>query len=373
MEFFAFSLAVVFVVLNAIPQLYLGKSLGMKLKPTAFAYLVGAFGNLFTGSVTPISAQAETISMAGLVKNQNQRVAALLIAAIVGILLGITGLAGQIADFAGANVLSGMMAGVGLILCIVVVNFVKSDKRTAIVSLITACIVYPIFLKFTGNELVYTIAVSMFVTIFDFVVIQKRRVEYKDFPVESQENNNWKFWTKEFWSDFKFVKPAFVGGSVLAGLGIICLNIGSNLTFGGITASIAGLQQNFNFLTVINSLADIPAIFFGGMPLEAIISGTAASPWPVAAGIVMMILAGALLFTGILGKLGKYIPVESIAGFLFIIGFKLTLVLNLSLISGADASSGIVAFGVTALTKNPFIGLVAGIIVKTTKGLFGLV
>ncbi|GMO44789.1 MAG: hypothetical protein Ta2B_25840 [Termitinemataceae bacterium] len=50
----------------------------------------------------------------------------------------------------------------------------------------------------------------------------------------------------------------------------------------------------------------------------------------------MMALAAVLCFTGILGKIGKYIPASSISGFLFIIGFKLNLVTNLKLIGGAS-------------------------------------
>jgi AGZA family xanthine/uracil permease-like MFS transporter len=383
MNLFMFSLAVIFVIINGIPQLYLAKNLGMKLKPTAFGYFIGAIGNLFTGSVTPISAQAETISMAGLIKNQNQRVFALLLAAIVGIILGASGLIGKVAVFAGDSVLSGMMAGVGLILTLVVVNFIKTDKRTSLVSLVFGLLTYAVCLNsgvgfLNGNALVLTIAVSMFASIIDFALIQKRRISFAELPAEVQESDNFKFWTKDFWKDFKLVKPAFTASAILGGLGIICLNIGSNLTFGGITSGIAGTTQNFNVLTFINSLADIPSILFGGAPIEAIISGTAASPWPVVAGIVMMALCGVLLITGILGRLGKYIPAESIAGFLAVIGFKLTLVLNLGLIgvlakNPTDASAGVVAFGITALTKNPFLGLVAGILVNITKGLFGLV
>ncbi len=367
----AFILAVIFVVVNGVPQLYLGKKLGMKLKPTGLAYFIGSLGNLFTGSVTPLSAQAETISMAGLVKNPNQRVFALLFAAVVGILMGSLGLIGRIAEYTGPSILSGMMASVGFILCLVVIDFIKSDKRTSIISLVSAFIAYPILLKYQPvNALVYTIAVSMAVSIFEFNVIQRRRVTISDFPVESQENDSWKFWTKEYWKDFKLVKPAFAGSAILAGLGIICLNIGSNLTFGGITSSMAKTDQNFNVLTFINSLIDIPSALFGGMPLEGIISGTAAAPSPVLAGVVMMALAGILCLTGILGKLGKYVPAESIGGFLFIIAFKLTLVLNITLISD---SAGVVAFGVGCLTKNPFIALCAGILVRLTGGLFGLV
>ena len=70
------------------------------------------------------------------------------------------------------------------------------------------------------------------------------------------------------------------------------LNIGANISFGGITASMAGTAQNFDHLSIINSLADIPSAIFGGPPIEAIISGTAGAPWPVMCGIIFMLVMG---------------------------------------------------------------------------------
>jgi hypothetical protein len=45
-----FVLAVIAVIINGVPQLLYAEARGFALKPAGFAYLVGAFGNLFTGS-----------------------------------------------------------------------------------------------------------------------------------------------------------------------------------------------------------------------------------------------------------------------------------------------------------------------------------
>jgi len=50
-----FILAVAAVIINGVPQLLYAQARGFALKPAGFAYLVGGFGNLLTGSVTPIS------------------------------------------------------------------------------------------------------------------------------------------------------------------------------------------------------------------------------------------------------------------------------------------------------------------------------
>ena len=55
------------------------------------AYLVGAFGNLFTGSVTPISSQAETITVASVKKDLRNNVSSILLAAVLMIILGLCG------------------------------------------------------------------------------------------------------------------------------------------------------------------------------------------------------------------------------------------------------------------------------------------
>ena len=68
MDFFAnlgaFALAVIAVIINGVPQLLYAQARGFAIKPAGFAYLIGSFGNLLTGSVTPISSQAETITVA---------------------------------------------------------------------------------------------------------------------------------------------------------------------------------------------------------------------------------------------------------------------------------------------------------------------
>jgi len=181
------------------------------------------------------------------------------------------------------------------------------------------------------------------------------------------QTENPKFWTKAYWSDFKIMKPKFGFYAFYFALAFISLNIGTNIAFGRITAGMGpeGTVQNMDHLTVINSLADIPSVIFGGAPVGAIISATAASPWPVMAGVVMMLLCGLLLLLGLMTKAVKYIPVQAIAGFLFIIGFFSTFVPNLNSSMGTGyVGQASAALAITALTKNPFLGLVAGVLVR---------
>ena len=372
-----FLLAVIAVIINGVPQLLYAQARGFALKPAGFAYLVGAFGNLVTGSVTPISSQAETITVARVDKDLRNNVSAVLLAAVFMVILGLCGGVTRIADFAGTAVVSGMMSGVGLMLAGVSWDMLKQERRVTLVSMISAIIAYALFIN-DGNKVVWTIFISVAVSTADFLFLQKRRVDLSTVVEEGRKpvemSGEWRFWKKEYWSDFKFIKPTINATVILSALSIMMLNVGANISFGGITASIAGTQQNFDHLSIINSLADVPSAIFGGPPIEAIISGTAGAPWPVACGIVFMIAMAVLILTGLVGRLGRYLPAQSISGFLLVIGFALTFAPNLATVAASDNSmSGYIALGVTAWSKNPFLGMVVGVLVRYLGVYVGLV
>lgn len=372
-----FLLAVIAVIINGVPQLLYAQARGFAIKPAGFAYLVGAFGNLVTGSVTPISSQAETITVASVDKDLRNNVSAVLLAAVFMVILGLCGGVTRIADFAGTAVVSGMMSGVGLMLAGVSWDMLKQERRVTLVSMISAIIAYALFIN-DGNKVVWTIFISVAVSTADFLFLQKRRVDLSTVVEEGRKpvemSGEWRFWKKEYWSDFKFIKPTINATVILSALSIMMLNVGANISFGGITASIAGTQQNFDHLSIINSLADVPSAIFGGPPIEAIISGTAGAPWPVACGIVFMIAMAVLILTGLVGRLGRYLPAQSISGFLLVIGFALTFAPNLATVAASDNSmSGYIALGVTAWSKNPFLGMVVGVLVRYLGVYVGLV
>ena len=377
-DIWVFIMAVVFVAVNAFSMLAWAAAQGYKMKPTAFAFLVGAIGNLLTGSVTPISGQSSILTVSHFMKNVNERIAALLLAVVVMIPLGLFGVVTGIAAFAGNAVVWGMMAGVGLMVAGISFDMLKQSRRTGAISLITALATHVIFLG-NPNALVYVVAISVTIATVDFAFLQKdpdtgkrgRRIDLlkiskaDGYTGDMAENDNPKFWTKAYWADFKLMKPKFSLYAIYFALAFISLNIGTNIAFGNITASFAGTTQNMDHLTVINSLADIPSVIFGGAPVGAIISATAASPWPVQAGVAMMLLCALLLLLGLMVKAMRYVPVQAIAGFLFIIGFFSTFVPNLRNSFGTgNETQAAVAMALTALTKNPFIGLVGGVLVR---------
>ena len=338
-------MAVIGVVLNGLPQGLLALSLGFASIPTAMAFFVGAVGNAVTQNVAPISFQAETITYAGTSgKNRSERCTMIFIGGVIMAIVGLTGTLTRIVDFIGVDIASGMMAGVGLILAKTAVDMIRSDRLSGFVSLVSALITYYIF-RSSSNVLVYTILVSVVASCVASAIFQKG--ERKTIKVEDD--------------NFKRQPFTFNTNVIIGALGMACLNIGSNISFGSITSSMApGAHYNVDQLTFISSLADMCSSFFGGAPVESIISATAAAPHAVIAGIAMMVVIGVILLTGLLPKIGRYVPSSSIAGFLFVLGVFKTVCLDAPTALATAPAVGGLTMAVTAIS-NPFFGMLAGI------------
>jgi AGZA family xanthine/uracil permease-like MFS transporter len=335
-------LAIIGVVLNGLPQGLLALTFGFASVPTALAFFVGAVGNTITQSVAPISFQAETITYAGTAgKDRSERCTMIFIGGVIMALIGVFGLLTKIVNFVGEDVAYGMMAGVGIILVKAAIDMIKSDAISGGVSLAAALITY-YFTKASANTLVYTIVISVVASCIANAFFNK---EKSSIVVE----------------DDKFVRQKFTinANVILGALGMVCLNIGSNISFGGITAG----NYNVDNLTVISSLADMFSSFFGGAPVEAIISATANAPHAVWAGVIMMVVIGVILLLKLLPKIGKFVPSSSIAGFLFVLGIFKTVVLDAPSAFAVNAAVGGTTMVVTAVT-NPFLGMLAGVAAK---------
>ena len=350
MDFIKDLLAVFSVILNGLPQGLLALTFGFASIPTAFAFLTGAVGNSIVGSVAPISFQAETITIAGTMgKNMRERLSMIFYGGVIMALIGVFGFLGTIVDFIGPVITSGMMAGVGIMLARVSIDMCRKNRIIGSVSIASAFLTY-LFTK----DLVYTISISV---ILSSVV---SRVMKQDTGIMANGNDK-----------IKFQKPILNTSIIRGALSMVCLNIGANIAFGNITGSIAGKSVNLDHLAVISSLADMSSSLFGGGPVESIISATASAPHAVWAGVGMMILMAVILLSGLLPKIGKYVPSESIAGFLFVLGAWVTVPVNAAVSLRQDSLVGGITMTVTAIT-DPFFGMVAGLIMKMLSGIIGL-
>ena len=354
MEFLQDILAAIGVVLNGIPQGLLALSMGFASVPTALGFGVGVIGCLLLGSVAPISFQAETIVLAGTMgKNMRERLSMVFFAGVTMAALGACGLLTAIVNFAGETVLNAMMAGVGLVLTKLALGMMKENNLVGITSVVTAVLVY----FFLRQNLVYTIVISL--------VVSSAAAKLAGQDIGGGVG------TAEKMGRLKLEKPIFNLSVLRGALALACLTVGANIAFGSITGGIAGASQNVDHLTIYSGLADAVSALFGGAPVEAIISATAGAPHPVTAGVLMMGIMAVILFCGLLPKIGKYVPSQSIAGFLLILGAVVTVPGNAAAaFAGTGAGDTIVAgvtMGVTAFT-DPFFGMLAGTALKLLFG-----
>ncbi|WP_066186109.1 SulP family inorganic anion transporter [Gracilibacillus timonensis] len=343
-------------VLNGLPQGLLALAFGFASVPTAMAFIVGALGNSVTGSVAVISFQAETITVAGSMgKNIRERLSMIFFGALVMFLIGAFGLLEKIMSWIGPVITNGMMAGVGIMLTKVAWDMAKDNKIPGTVSFATGLITY-----MATQDLVYTITVS---------VVLSSVVAY--FTSKEEEKKVNKPFVNDKFQRLRFViNPMVIRGA----LAMVCLNIGANIAFGNINSSIAARDVNIDVLAMISSLADMASSFFGGGPVEVVISATASAPHPVWAGVLMMAIMAMILLFKFLPKIGKYIPTASIAGFLFVLGAIVTLPGNaeaaLLEAEGSQTIVGAMTMVITAIT-DPFIGMLSGVIIEFLIRLFG--
>lgn len=356
MEFFQDILAAIGVVINGIPQGILALSFGFAAFPTGLGFAFAAIANAITGSVAPVSFQVETITVAGTMgDNKRERVSLIFYAALIMTIIGLFGLMDQLVDFIGVEITAGMMAGVGLILVKAAIDMATKNPSVGIISFVTALIIY----LFT-HDLVYTIVASVVLSTLYSALYKKETFQLTEDVTQKKLN---------------FIKPQALNWKIARGaLALACLNIGSNISFGMITGSMTGADTNpvdVDTLTVVSSLADFITSLFGGAPVESIISATGSAPHPVFSGVLMMTLMALLLFFGILPKLGKFVPMESIAGFLFVLGAVVTTPANFSTGSAIDPMTT----GITMIVSyffDPFFGMLAGIVVKFLLPLLGV-
>lgn len=345
-------LAAIAVVVNGLPQGLLALSFGFAAFPTALGFLAGTVGAFVFRSVAPISFQAESIVLAGTMgKDRMERCTIVFITGLVMAVIGALGLLEPTIEFIGPAIENGMMAGVGIILAVVAVNMLKKRPTVGGASLAVAVLVY----AFMAKNLVYTIVLSVAASTVVYLVSGENRRGNEDFTGAGS-------------ADVEKLRPITLtlrSPRVIRGaLAMICLQVGGNIAYAGITGNIARAPVNVDHVTLYSGVADAVSAFFGGGPVEAIISGTGAAPNPWLAAVLMMAIMSAILLSRLLPVLARYVPSESIAGFLFVLGAVVAFPANIKLAVAADPVLGGIVTVVTAAT-DPFIGLVAGVVVRS--------
>ena len=353
-------LAALATLADAIGEGFVALSLGFASAPTGIGFLVGAGALLVFRSVVPVSFEVESLTVVSrLCERDWKRMAqSVLVAGVIGAALGFLGVFGMIVDFIDGPILSGMMTGVGLILSFVAYETFKENRIIGGVSIVVALGTFFLLIN-DPNNLIYALFASVAAAI-----VVSRFVEFK--PIVDPNAPREKIGLIPL-DRFAFLKDIRV---IRAALALLALRIGTSIAYSGIDGQLSGTEPNVDHTNIIAGLAGAASAAFGGAPVEPIISGTAAAPNPVTSGFIMMVIMGVLLLLGLLPKLARWVPTASIAGFLFLLGAVLAIPGNIGgVITETDTFSGPVTVAVTAVTFDPFLGMVCGIIVRFVTGL----
>ncbi len=371
-------------------------TLGWAVKPAGIGFLVGMGLLIAFRTVAPVSFEVESLTIVSRIAKRKWHVMiyAVILAGIVGAIMGALGFISAIVEFIGPAIQYGMMTGVGIILAIVAVDLIKENRVIGIVSAGVAFIVFFATID-DPSSIIYALAASVAVSVivarfvkFDPILPDPKRekiftiLPFKNIgelfrKYQEQEESPSSSGTKT-----KVIKMLTRNDKILlvrAALALIALRLGTGIAYPAIDADIAGIDpvtgsghSIFDVTSIIAGISGATSAFFGGTPLEPIISGTAASPNPVLSAALMMGIAGVILLLGWIGKAAKYIPVQAVTGFLLLLGALIIFPENAPLAMEEDPIVGGVTATVTAATMDPFIGMVAGLITKGLMTAFGL-
>jgi len=334
-------------VMNGLPQALLALTFGFAAFPTALAFVAGTAGVLIFQSVAPISFQAESIVLAGTMgKDRRERLNIVFYTGIVMVVIGALGFLEPTIEFIGPTILNAMMAGVGIILAKVGIDMTKENKVVGGSSVFIALLTF-----FISGNLVYTIVFSVFASSIVHALVAKKSGE------ESETKVNFDY---EKLEPLKFKVNRNIVKSTLA---MVTLQIGGNIAYASVTGSLANATVNVDQITLYSGIGDAVSAYFGGAPVEAIISGTAVAPNPIMSAALMMIIMAAILFAKVVPRIAKYVPNQTIAGFLLVLGAIIVFPDNMLLALGGNP----VVAGVTAIvtaTVDPFIGMLSGIVLR---------
>jgi adenine/guanine/hypoxanthine permease len=347
---------------DGIGEGFVALTLGFAAAPAGIGFLIGGILILGLGSVVPVSFEVESLTVVSRLANREWKKMAqiVLVAGVAGLILGVVGVYGNIVNFIEGTVLAGMLTGVGVILCFVAFDLFKSNKIVGGVSIVAAVVGF-LPLATNTNGLVYALGISVGAALIATVVLSRFR------PFEKVEVDTSREGLKLLPLDrFRFLTDVVV---IRGALALLALRTGTSIAYSSIDGELANHAVNYDHTNIIAGASGAASAMFGGPPIEPIISGTAPAPHAMASGALMMFIMAALLLLKLLPKMAVYVPAAAISGFLFLLGAFAAFSSNVGgIISDQNPFAGPVTTVVTAATFDPFLGMVAGVVVRALTG-----
>jgi adenine/guanine/hypoxanthine permease len=348
---------------DATAEGFVALTLGFAAKPAGVGFVVAAVLLFSLGTVAPVSFEVESLTVVSRIAGRDwvKMAYIVVIAGVIGVILGVVGVFTPIVDFVTGPILAGLLVGVGIILSFVALDLFRQHKVVGGVAIAVGIIAFYVFDIFYGFEfgLVYALVASVIAgviaaqfTTFEPIPVDRERERLRLIPLDR----------------FRFLRDTVVIRGVLA---LLALRVGTSISYTTVNADLADVEPNVNHTNILAGAGGAASGLFGGPPIEPIISGTAAAPNPVNSAALMMLVMGALLLLGVLPRLVRVVPPAAISGFLILLGAFIVVPENIAdTVTDDDPFSGPVTLIVTAATFDPFLGLVAGVVVRFVTGLF---
>lgn len=351
---FADFLVLVVSLFDQIGEGLVALALGFKSMPAGIGLLIGAALIFGFGSIGLVGFEVESLTVVSRLGKRDWKTMAQIVflAGVIGAVLGIVGVYGQIVSFIEGPILAGMLTGVGIILCFVAVDAIKDSIPIGLASVISAFVIF-ILLKKDENAFIYAFCGSMIISVivarfvpFSPIVPANVKEKIALIPLDR----------------FRFLKNPLV---IRGALALLALRCGTSIAYSGITSQVANLPVDVDHTNIIAGVAGASSAAFGGAPIEPLISMTGLGPNPYVSAPLIVAVVGILMLLGVLPRLARHIPMSAVAGILFLLGAAIAIPENMGYVmTENDTLTGPVTLVVTVATMDPFLGLLAGIAIR---------
>lgn len=346
------------------------------------AFAIGAALGWFYQVVTPITFTVESITVAAQsVKKPPQIFYVVALSAVPSVALGLLGLYSSFVSWLDPAVVAGVIVGVGVILTRVGVGYLRERPAVAVPAVVAGLLVYAL----TENLVLVILASMILGTVARYVLPQRFQPGAKEEEVGAGEEEEEEAEEEEELKEEKELgggeeknanakghgrfgprirpirlrwREMFAPAVLVGAFSLFALRTGSVVSYDRVNSELAGKGPELDGMTVIAGVASLASGLLGGPPIETTPAPMAATAQPVFSTVLFMALMAVVTFVGLVGRLGRYIPLQAIAGFLVVLGVPVILPENLPSVAEAPLAGG-VALIVTALS-NPFYGLLAG-------------
>jgi AGZA family xanthine/uracil permease-like MFS transporter len=337
-------------------------------RAAGIGYAIGAVVAWLYDAVTPITFTVESITIATReAKKPPQILYIVALSAVPSIILGATGLYSEFVGLLDRSVVAGVIAGVGIILARVGFGYISERPWLAGLATLTGVAAYAL-----TQNLVYVIVASIVTgTAVEWIGFKwlgmggQGDSEGAERQAESDEESGEESSAESEQETARFGLMVLkwnelVSWPVLVGaFSVFALRTGAVVSYATVNAQVAGGRDpTLDGATLMAGLGTFASALLGGPPVETTPAPMAAAPMPVFSTALFMGLMAAITLLGLVRRLGKFIPLQAIAGFLIVLGIPVVLPEQMPLAAQAPLAGG-TALAVTALS-NPFYGLLAG-------------